>query len=352
MKWMTKAQYGVDLGHRTIKGLKLVKRSGKVHLDTFFYHDLAEGNDTFPAVKNLGETLKGICEVKGFSGKAVASSIDDSEVETFDLILPTMPENDLRSAVMNEVESRISYPVEEASVDYVRLSTSKDDNQENVALKAYCLKVERIKSHLALLKSASLTASSMETSMLANIAMLEFNSYLDDDGSTVIVDLGETKANIGLLLGRKLAMMHSVSTSLGTINGNLMRKLGISYLEAEAIKVKSSSRSDDDGSPEVLQIVDETYLELFHQLQKAIEYFRATARVQKLARIFLIGGGSQYQPVASLIERTCRAETVVVNPFRNIEIFAKDKPENEKIADLSPYMSTAVGLALRGLDGR
>ena len=63
----------------------------------------------------------------------------------------------------------------------------------------------------------------------------------------------------------------------------------------------------------------------------------------------MTGGGSQLTHLDKALTDYCGIEAKVANPFRNIDLFGDNRAENEKIARLSPYMATAIGLALRGV---
>jgi type IV pilus assembly protein PilM len=351
MKWpvTAKPQVGLDLGNRTLKALKLKKKGEKVFLEKHFFYDLAESNPKFPSVSNLEETLKGLVEVAGLKNQPVASCVDDSEISTFELSLPDMPASDLAEAVASEVEPRINFPLEDASIDHLIVSRSKVDGEDMLTVKVYCARKNEIKSFINILQAAQLQPQSIDVAMLANIEMLSFNDYLESDKFAMVLDMGETKTNAALVRGQKLIVTNTIPVALGSINRRLQEAMGVSYLDAEKLKLHASMRTADEES-QANNIVDIVYLELFQQLQRSMEFFRVSTSGQPISRILLIGGGSQYQAVRATIEATCGAETVSANPFRNIEIFAKGQAQSDKFGKIAAHMGTAVGLALRGLN--
>lgn len=354
MKWPSKPRIGLDIGNRTLKALKLKKSGDKIYLERYFFYDLAEGNAKFPQVAAIEETLKALVDVAGFKKHLVSGSIDDADVSTFDLQLPKMPDSDLNEAVANEIESRINYPIEEASVDHIVLKETERDGEITLDLRAYCARMSDIKAILGVLDDASLSLDTLDVTMLANIGMLNFNGYLTDDVFNVVLDIGETKISAALVHGKKPVTTNVVPISLGAINRALQDQLKMSYLDAEKLKNSTAQKQEGaaaEASAMALNVVDGVYLEIFQQLQRSMDFFRSMAKGQPIDKILAIGGGAQYGSVLSTIEATCGAPTIAANPFRNIEIFdKKGKSNNEKIGTLAPHMATAVGLALRGLN--
>jgi type IV pilus assembly protein PilM len=344
-----KPPIGLDIGSRTIKALKLKKRGKKIVLDKFFFYDLAEGNAKFPTIHSLHESLTALVEVHGFANQDTVTCIPEGDVAIFDLILPKMPENDLVAAVAGEVEQLISFPLEQASIGHVVVSPVKNGATESLQIKAFCVRIDDVKKIADLLETSSLQPESIEYAMLSNISMLNFNGYLDDESYTVLLDLGESKTSAALLKGKKLVATTSMQVSFGTINSSLQSELGISYLEAEKIKRDVTLKSNA-GEPASQDIVENVYVELFQELQQSVEFFQIKTDDNPISKIFAIGGGSQYPSVLQAIKASCGVDTVAANPFRNIDIFTKDKFENERIGQLAPYMGTAVGLALRRLE--
>ncbi len=349
MKWGAKIQVGLDVGGRTVKALQLRKKDDKVFLDKHLFYDLATSNKKFPLVSGLNETLAGLIEVSGFKNLGTSSCIDDSEIAKFDLSLPQIPKNEIADAVLGEVERRIHFPIEEASIDYKIVTDLKINTTGPIVVKAFCTRLSGIQAQIAMIESANLKPENIDVAMLANISMLAFNGYLEDESYSVIVDLGETRTSIALILGRTHLSTNSIQTSFGTINRKLAENTSITYMQAEEIKLRVSQAQTEEQT-EVSNIIEAVYLDLFRQIQKSMEFFKASTSGNAISKMLLFGGGSRFPSIATTLNSIFEIETIVVNPFRKIEIFNKEKENTEQIGLICSHMGTAVGLALRGLD--
>jgi type IV pilus assembly protein PilM len=349
-KWLKPSNIGIDLGSRTVKGVRLQKSGNQVSLVKFLFHDVGMSKTQFPKEKIEGNELKALMEVAGFAKHRVSTSLDDRDVETCEFVLPEMPVEELGAAVRHEAEQRIHFPVEEAFMDHVILERHKEEGQNVLTIKAYVARRERIKQHLNFLKLAELKPHSLETGMLANVAMLDFNGYISDSDNYVVIDLGESKTSVALVMQKKLVFLNSLPIAGGMINRLLAEKKGLAYQDAEKVKIQYAATHESDD-PENAAIIDGVLLDLLNGVQHSIDYFKVYTKESPISRILLIGGTSQDPHVASALENICKIETQVPNPFKNIEIFKAGQEQGEQVAKLAPQLATAVGLALRGLDG-
>lgn len=336
---------GVDLGTRTIKGVKLKKdKNGGLRLAGHFFQDLAHSSDQFPANSNRDESFKAAIEVHKLGSSPASTAVPDAEVLTFSFELPEMTAKEMEQAVPQEVAEQSQLPIEEYVCDYV--SKQKESNQE---IKAYCVKRELIVKQMDMLKSAGLKPKTIETEMMAITAMLEFNDYLNPEEVTLALDLGESRLTSGLIVDGELVLTKTESQSIGLVNRTLQQRFQISYDEAEKIKNQYDFIAVGGGeSSEVSQLMDEVFTQLVKTIKDLIDFYRECPEsFGRLDRILLVGGGTQIKNIAKIHETFFKIPTTVVNPFRNIEILSQDNPElNDEIVQLAPFMGTAVGLAL------
>jgi len=339
-------EIGLDVGSRTIKSLLLKKQRGKFVLENYLFYDLAEGSPDFPSVRGLNETLKGLVETAGFAHYSVAGCLDSTDAAIIDLTLPKMPAADLVEAIKGEFEERINVPLDEVSMSYV---TARGESN-TIMVKIFFSPLKKVSALAEMFTYAALKPSSIDVAMLANIAMLDCNGYLSSTGFVAVLDLGEAKSTMALVQGKSLRLSNPIPTALGSVNSRIRAAQPMSYLQAEKLKTHYT-RKHDEGESAAQTIVDGVYLELLQNLQTTLEYFRVVTQDQPIEKILILGGGAQYSFIVSTIEMACGVEAVAVNPFRNIEILSRQDSGHEFIGPIAPHMGTAVGLALRKLNG-
>jgi|GEM_PF-2976955 len=350
MKWFKKELLGVDLGTRTLKGVKLKQqKDGRVVLSGHFFQDLSSTSEDFPARVNREEALKAAVEIQKLKSSHVAAAIPDSEVLTFSLELPKMNERELEKVVPVEVGEVSNLPMEEHSCDFV-LSPVQPENHEVVAVKAYCVKKQKVLDCMKQLKDAGLKPEVIESELMAVTAMLEFNGYLNPGEVVMVIDLGEGHVSSGLIADGALMLTKNHAFSMGRINASLRERFGIGYDEAQTL-ISGFDFSKEPAESEQAQWLDEEFTSLFKTIKSAIDFYRdCSESCGRIDRILLAGGGSQIAGIARIHELVFKIPTLVVNPFRNIDVFSQtDERDHDEIARITPFMAMAVGLALGSL---
>lgn len=339
MSFFKKVMLGIDLGTRTLKGVQLSKgRNGKVSLKKYFFQDLAQVTSDYPSTCNREEVLKASLETQDLLYSSTASAVKDAEVMTFNLELPVMSEKELNQVVPLEVGEQAQLNMEDYSCDYVVYPNF---------VKAHCVKKSVVLEQMKILQEACLKPGLIESEMMAIHAMLEFNDYLEPNEVTVVFDVGDTHVSSGLISGGVLSLTRSQEVSFGRANMKLKDECYVSFAEAETIKQKYDYMLGPvTEKNEMASILDDAFTEVFKAIKTDLEYYHECSEsMSRIDRVLLVGGGSQIRSAAKVIEDFLKVPAIVVNPFRNIDIFS-NPVASEEIATLAPYMATAVGLAL------
>ena len=339
MSFFKKAMLGIDLGTRTLKGVQLCKGSnGKISLKNYFFQDLAQVSKEYPGTCNREEVLKASLETHDLIHSSTASAVKDVDVITFNLELPVMSEKEYEQVVPLEVGEQAQLNMEEHSCDYVVYPNF---------VKAHCVKKSVVLEQMKILQEAGLKPGLIESEMMAIHAMLEFNDYLETNEVTVVFDLGDTHVNSGLISVGVLSLTRSQGVSFGRANVQLKDQCYVSFDEAETIKQKYDYiLGPVTEKNEMASILDDAFTEVFKAIKTDLEYYHECSEsMGRIDRVLLVGGGSQIKSAVKVIEDFLKVPAIVVNPFRNIDIFS-NLVASEEIATLAPYMATAVGLAL------
>ena len=347
MNWFKRELLGVDLGTRTLKGVKLSQeKDGKVVLSGHFFQDLLNTSENYPNQVNSSEALKAALEIQKLKSAYAAAAIPDSEIQTYTLELPKMSEKELKKAVPVEVAEASNLSMEDHACDFV-LSPVQPENNEVVAVRAFCVKKERVLESMKSLTTAGLKPSAIESELMAATAMLEFNGYLNPGEVSMVIDLGEGHVTSGLISDGALMLTRDHAVALGKINAALMNRFGFTYDEAEHLKA-GYDFSQEPSNTDESRLLDEEFTTIFKTIKAAIDFYRECPESYgKVDRIFLIGGGSQIKGIAKLHELIFKIPTLVANPFRNIDIFSRtEEQDHDELVRITPFMATAVGLAL------
>lgn len=342
-----KKMMGLDIGSRSLKGLCLKKSTKGVIIDDLIYHDYMTSNPQFPLNTDIESRLTAIITAHRLHKHGVAAEISDKNVKVIELSLPPIPKKEVRMAITNELEQQLDLSSDQLCFDYIFSESIKNKDREEHKYQVYVADEQETLSRYQLLDRCHLRPKSIEPAIIAITEMLKFNDYIEDDNGYIVVDLGESHIGVSLLSGTRILLNSNVPKGMGAINRILFDKLHMSYDKAESFK-HTYDFDDLEGAPTPeLGSIDDVFYEIFYKLQRYFDFLKVQLKDREIRRIYLTGGGSQIKHIDKAFQQFSEIETVIANPFRKIQIFSNKKVDEKTAINISPYMATAVGLALR-----
>lgn len=338
---------GLDIGQRCVKGVLLSRQGKEVVLEDYFYLDLQEATGAGRDPAKFPGVLAALVEGAGLVSFQVASAIEDGELQVVNLSLPKLPENELRPAVMNELEVQLGAAAADLSVDF---SVTELKGKEDLSVHAYCAKTKTVKDHLELLESARLKPVAVESALLASLEAAHFNDYIQPDASYLLVDVGDSHTSMGLVTNGDLVQINTIRTGSGEINQSLMQQLGCDFQNSELRKLSYRMEKEEnlDADAET-KTIEQGYYQIIVGIHDTVVYFKASRKAQSIRGILLAGGGLMQEGAAAVMEQSLGLPVTLLDPLRKIQIFGKKGGGNrERLPKIGPMLHVAVGLALRG----
>jgi len=123
----------------------------------------------------------------------------------------------------------------------------------------------------------------------------------------------------------------------------IQRRYGLSYDEADSAKMRGGL--PDDYVPEVLQPFREA---IAQQVNRSLQFFFSASPHSAVDHIVLAGGSAAIHGTDELVEQKVGSDVTVANPFINMTLSARVKPQN--LSNDAPGLMIACGLALRSFD--
>ena len=123
----------------------------------------------------------------------------------------------------------------------------------------------------------------------------------------------------------------------------IQRRYGLSVEEAGMAKRQGGL--PDNYIPEVLDPFKEA---MAQQVNRSIQFFYSASQYNSVDMVVLAGGSSSVPGIDDLIGERLGVETVIANPFANMAVSSKVKPQ--VLSNDAPALMIACGLALRSFN--
>jgi len=333
---------GIDLGERSLRIVSLKKQKKGIELSFCAVQDLqfenlegVKNHSAFALLAELVETHR----LKKFRG---AFTLPDSRVSNLELKLPMIPQNEVPTAILNELE--VKYQIDQATscIDWtVEQMTQDDDASSFLLVKVFVASKSFVEESLAKLAKIPLKTEALENSMNAIAACLAFNSYLDEDVPRLVIDLGVEHSSVGLFKGPHLLSYRSFPVGTKNFIRPCVEQLQATY---NAVELQFDA---DDWNVSFSACVISALTHWSHELSNVLLAMEDQHQGVMPKETLLVGAGSRSPAFMSWLSNALKMPIKGVDPYRNLILKDASILENADIVKAAPYMSVAVGLALR-----
>ncbi len=336
---------GLDIGSSYVKLVELKEGKGKryqlvnVGVEPIPTQSIVDGGimDSFA----VSEAIRTLYERLGVKNSKVAISVSGNGVIIKKITLPKMDMEELNDQIRFEAEQYIPFEIDEVNIDYEVVDATEDDQMDVVLVAA---KKDVVSDYTSVVVQAGLEPVVVDVAAFALQNAYEYNSMLDQDVITALLNIGASSTNINIILGNKSIFWRDLSVGGNLFTQNIQKELGIDYESAEQLKKGQSVEGITFDS--VIPIIDQTSEELIGEFLKTFEFFKATSQFAAIDKIVLSGGTARVHGLDRMLEEKSGIKVEIFNPFENINV-DESVFDPQFINDISSMLAIAVGLSLR-----
>ena len=336
----------IDLGGRTTKGIHLQRKGDGFVLSRFVLLDAPIYEKNLSA-DLLGEHLKAVCQALDARTKlmTVAVGVQDSVVRHADL--PLMPLNDMRQVLKNNTKNYLQQDLPGHIFDctiMVPRSATKSAEKPKVGATTQKQRVlvagarkQLVDDMQTAIRSTGMLADHIVPGLVGPVNAFEmampevFNREV-----VALVDIGFKNTSICLLQQGELILSRVVAIGGDKLTTGLAESLGISYAEAEGIKVGMPS--------EVQSQLQSLVLPLGRELRASIDFFEHQ-QDRTVTQVYVGGGSASSEFIVQALQTELMVECKTWNPLNFLEVALPPQQRGE-IDHVAPQLSVAVGAAL------
>ena len=346
----SKQVVGLDIGSSALKAVEL-KKSGKDYaIDKLAMEPLAPEILVEGAIVDTVAVSNSI--IKMFTDhkiktRNVATSVSGHSVIVKRLSMEPMADAELAEIIQTEASQHIPFDIAEVNLDYQTLSSETSSVGMDVLLVA--AKRDKILNYTNVLSQAGRTPAIVDVDAFALQNAFEYNYEPAGSQTVALLNIGASVMNINIVRGTVPLFTRDVSIGGNQYTDSLQKELDLSFEDAERVKMgKGVPGVSEEARLPVLRSVSEL---IILEIQKTFDFFRATAAGEHIQRIYLAGGSARVAGLMDALKEEFSMPVDELNPFRKV-VYDAGGPQGELIADNSPRLAVAVGLALRSFESR
>lgn len=345
---------GIDISSTTVKLLELSRNSGRTgstyRVEAYAVEPLPSNavvEKNIAEVEAVGEAIHVALKRSGSKAKNGAVAVSGSAVITKVISMPaSLTDQDLESQIQLEADQYIPYPLEEVNIDFEVMGPS-EKNPELVDVLLAASRSENVDDRVAALELAGLTATIVDVEAYAmENACTQLMDQLPEGGedqTIAVADIGATTTTLNVLHNKKIIYTREQNFGGRQLTEEIQRRYGLSMEEAGMAKRQGGL--PDNYVHEVLEPFKEA---MAQQVSRSLQFFFSSSAYNSVEHIILAGGSSSIPGIDDLIEEKLGTPASVANPFANMSVANKVKPQI--LSADAPALMIACGLALRSFD--
>ncbi|HEY3176663.1 MAG TPA: type IV pilus assembly protein PilM [Candidatus Polarisedimenticolia bacterium] len=343
-----KSLVGLDIGTSSVKAVEL-KELGKgrgYQLVSIGMEPLSPEAIVDGAIMDSGLVIESIQRV--FSNNRikpsdVAISLSGHSVIIKKISLPVMNPDELAESIQWEAEQYIPFDVDDVNIDYQILEGSSSGGEGNMDVLLVAVKKDKINDMTSVITQAGKNALVADVDVFAVQNAYEAN-YEPVPGKVVaLVNIGAAVTNIAIMQNGSSIFWRDISVGGNNYTDALQKELNLSWDQAEQAKRGEPSGASHER---VMAIIDAVTEQVGTEIQKTLDFFKATSASDPVSLIELTGGAARTPNLMSYLSRRFETQVEMMNPFRNIQISERAFPP-DKLEPMTAAATVAVGLALR-----
>lgn len=351
--------FAVDINDFSVKIVKLKKRRGSFCLASFGEAEIGQGIVKEGVIQDedgLAKIIRSVClKVKGerLGTKYVIASLPEEKSFLQIIQLPKMEREELKSAVFFEAENYIPLSMDKIYLDFDVINYhSGEDGQNHLDALINAMPKYVVNSYVSCLKKAGLSPVALEPESQAIIRALAGTEK--NDAPVIFVDFSQTKTNFIIYSKNSIRFTSSIAISSHQITKSISDGLGISFSDAEKIKMENGVVDAQGKENEAARFINPILLELAKFIKKYADFYHERSAREhflpdgKINKIILCGGGAKLKGLADFLSKELNIGVELGHPFKTV-IVKKKKSFQSIFTEKELSFATAVGLALRGI---
>jgi type IV pilus assembly protein PilM len=337
----------VDMGGRTTKAVHLQKRGNGFVLCGYALLD-APIYEKAMSAELLTEHLKAVNQAVDGKVKSTAISIGVADSIVRHAEMPRMPVDDLRQVLKLGSKTYLQQDLNNHLFDCHILPispTAKGSDApkassgapQKVKILVAGAKKQFVDEVLAGARAAGLTPESIMPSMVApaNVFELAMPEVYSRE-IVALIDLGFKSSSISILEHGEIVLSRVVGIGGDKLTNGLAEMLGISYAEAEGIKV---------GMPTEVQMQLESLITpLARELRASIDFYEHQSD-KTVTQAYLVGGSSRSEFIVQRLQQDLMVECKVLSPSNFLQ-FELSPQQTAEFDQVGTQLSVAIGAAL------
>ena len=342
---------GLDIGASAVRIAQVGGGRGGAALLSFAQVALPQGAVVDGEIQDAGPVSEAIAQVwkrAKIRGKRAVLGVSNQRVVVRQVDLPFLEEQEFRESLRFQAADYIPMSVEDAQLDFIVIDdymTEAQDHMMRVLLIAAATDMVDQFVTTAMAGGVETTGVDLTPFAIARAVSASARGEAGVAGSEAVIDVGAATTNILIHHNGEPRFVRILLVGGDDATKALAEELGVSFEEAEAVKLDLGR---DVGTDNARVLLTRQVATLVDEIRGSLDYYLSQEDSEPVSSIVLTGGGSLTSGLSERLEQTLKTQVQIATPLSQLNVSRSGLTE-EQVQQVQPVAAAAVGLALGGL---
>lgn len=279
-----KFAWGIDVGNRALKAVKLVRDGDGFRVDEFevIEHEtvLSHAGDNKESL--IQTALASFAQRHNMKGGIVSAGVSGQSSFARFIKLPPVEPKKIPEIVRFEAIQQIPFPLDDVEWSY-QLFESPESPDVEVGI--FAMRKELVNQHIKYFTDIDMNVQYVQMNPLAVYNALQYDGKFDR-GVTMVIDIGAENTDL-LIADNDTIWMRSIPIGGNNFTETLVKAFKLNFAKAEDLKRNSATSK---YARQIFQAMRPIFADLVAEIQRSIGFYASVHRDSRIKKAIAIGG--------------------------------------------------------------
>lgn len=291
--------------------------------------------------ESVARTIRQLVTSQKVRASEVIAAIPGPAVIIKRATFPIQNPGELEETILFEAGNFIPESLENVNLDYQILDSAQETNEVDVLLVA--VRKDVINSYVSAISGAGLLPVVVDIDYFALENMFELNYAPEPEEIVALINIGARYSSINIMKGGRSAFTGDVPVGGRQFTETLAQTLGVSYEEAEDLKIFGDE--EETKRKEAEHIISVAADQLLDEVQRALSFFWTGSAEEQIHAAYLSGGSAHLPGLMDAMSERLQIPVMFSDPFRALSIGRQ--ADEQFLREHASALAVSVGLATR-----
>src|SRR5215204_3896442 len=303
-----RSAWGIDIGNRALKAIKLVRDGDRFRVDDFeiIEHEqiLSQAGDNKESL--LQTALAHFMERHETKNSVVGVSVSGQQSFARFIKLPPVEPKKIPEIVRFEAIQQIPFPLDDVEWSY-QLFQGGDSPDVEVGI--FAMRKELIGQHIKYFTDADLNVQVVQMNPLAVYNAMTFDNRID--GTTMIIDLGAENTDL-IIADADTIWLRSIPIGGNNFTEALVKSFKLNFTKAEDLKRNAATSK---YARQIFQAMRPVFADLVAEVQRSIGFYASVHRDSRINKMLALGGTFKLPGLQKYLQQNLQLDVERLDSF-------------------------------------